>query len=105
MNLIVTTSDIQKAHTVEVKAAELNKMVAEFRDAVKNPSVDPRPLGKKLYDKLFPAALQKDLENIKADTIVWSLDGTLRYVPMAALWDGEKYLVERYTNAAINYLQ
>jgi len=101
LNLIVTTSDIQKAHTVEVKAADLNKLVAEFRDAVKNPVLDPRPLGKKLYDKLFPAALKKDLENIKADTIVWSLDGTLRYVPMPALWDGEKYLVQRYSNAVL----
>ncbi len=101
LNLIVTTSDVQKAHTVNIKAAELNKLVAEFRDAVKNPAVDPRPLGKQLYDKLFPAALQKDLDNIKADTIVWSLDGTLRYVPMAALYDGEKYLAERYTNAVL----
>ena len=101
LNLILTTSDIQKAHTVNIKAADLNKLVAEFRDAVKNPNVDPRPLGKQLYDKLFPAALQKDLKNIGADTLVWSLDGTLRYVPMAALWDGEKYLVERYTNAVL----
>lgn len=101
LNLIVTTSDIQRAHTVEVKATDLNKLVTEFRSAVKDPSVDPRPLSKMLYDKLFPAALQKDLQNIKADTIIWSLDGTLRYVPVAALWDGEKYLVERYTTAVL----
>ncbi len=33
-------------------------------------------------------------------TILWSLDGNLRYVPMAALYDGEKkqYLVERYNH-------
>ncbi len=101
LNLIVTTAGIQKAHTVDISSNDLNKLVVEFRDAVKNPSVDPRPLGKQLYDKLFPAELQKDLANIKADTIVWSLDGTLRYVPMAALWDGEKYLVERYNNAIL----
>lgn len=101
LNLIVTTSDVQKAHTVEIKAADLNKLVADFRETVKNPNLDPRSLGKQLYDKLFPAALQKDLENIKADTVVWSLDGTLRYVPMSALWDGEKYLVERYNQAVI----
>ena len=101
LNLILTTSDIQKAHTVDIKAADLNKLVAEFRDAVRDPKVDPRHLGKQLYDKLFPAAIVKDLNNIKADTIVWSLDGTLRYVPMAALFDGEKYLVERYTNAVL----
>jgi CHAT domain-containing protein len=29
---------------------------------------------------------------------MWSLDGVLRYVPMAALHDGDVYLVERYRN-------
>ena len=101
LNLIVTTSDIQRAHTVNITDTELNKLVADFRQAVQNPKVDPRALGKQLYDKLFPADLQKDLDNIQADTIVWSLDGTLRYVPMSALWDGRHYLVERYSNAVI----
>lgn len=101
LNLIVTTSKINRAHTVDIKAADLNKLVVEFRDAVKNPAVDPRPLGKKLFDVLFPADLQKDLAGVDADTIVWSLDGTLRYVPIAALWDGKNYLAERYANAVI----
>lgn len=101
LSLIVTTSDIQTAHTVNVKAVDLNRLVSDFRNAVKDPRIDPRPFGKKLYDQLFPPGLQKDLANISADTIVWSLDGTLRYVPISALWDGEKYLAERYTNAVI----
>jgi CHAT domain-containing protein len=29
---------------------------------------------------------------------MWSLDGALRYVPMAALYDGKRYLVERFRN-------
>jgi CHAT domain-containing protein len=29
---------------------------------------------------------------------MWSLDGNLRYIPIAALHDGEKYLVETYRN-------
>ncbi|CAN5208802.1 hypothetical protein BH20ACI1_BH20ACI1_11050 [soil metagenome] len=101
LNLIVTTSKINRAHTVDIKAADLNKLVVEFREAVKNPRVDPRPLGKKLFDVLFPEGLQKDLAGVDADTIVWSLDGTLRYVPIAALWDGKQYLVERCANAVI----
>jgi CHAT domain-containing protein/Tfp pilus assembly protein PilF len=101
LNLIVTTADSQRAHTVNVKAVDLNRLVADFRAEVKNPLVDPRSTGKKLYDLLFPDALQKDLANIKADTIVWSLDGTLRYMPVAALWDGRQYLVERYANVVI----
>ena len=101
LNLIVTTSDAQRAHTVKIKASELNRLVLEFREAAKNPNVDPRNAGKKLYDVLFPAALQKDLDNIGADTIVWSLDGTLRYAPVAAIWDGQKYIIERYAISII----
>ena len=102
LSLIVTTADAQRAHQVDVSAADLNNLVFQFRDAVKNPEVDPRPLGKKLYDVLFPAELQKDLDGVKADTIVWSLDGTLRYAPISALSpDGKTYLAERYANAVI----
>lgn len=101
LNLIVTTSDAQRAHTIDIKAADLNKLVFEFRADIKNRRVDPRVAGKKLYDKLFPASLQKDLEGIKADIIIWSLDGTLRYVPISALWDGKQYLVEKYKNVLI----
>lgn len=101
LNIIVTTARVSRAHVVELKADALNKLVAEFRAAVTNPSLDSRPAGKRLYDALFPAGLKKDLAGVEADTIVWSLDGALRYVPMAALWDGEKYLAERYAGAVI----
>jgi CHAT domain-containing protein len=68
---------------------------------LRNPGLDPRTAGKALYDKLFPATLKKDIDAIMADTILWSLDGTLRYIPVAALWDGDKYLVESYKNVMI----
>ena len=102
LSLIVTTADAQRAHQVDVSAADLNNLVFQFRDAVKNPEVDPRPMGRKLYDVLFPAELRKDLDGVKADTIIWSLDGTLRYAPIPALSpDGKTYLAERYANAVI----
>ena len=31
-------------------------------------------------------------------TLLWSLDGVLRYLPMAALYDGHRYMVERFNN-------
>ncbi len=101
LNLIVTTARTYRAYSVEIKAADLNKLVLEFREAVKDRNSDPRAAGKKLYDALFPAGLQKDLASIRADKIVWSLDGTLRYAPIAALWDGKRYLVEKYANSVI----
>ena len=101
LNLILTTPTGQSSYRVSVKREEIDSLVQRFRTALRNPRVDPTADGKKLYDILFPAGLQKELANLKADTIIWSLDGTLRYVPMAALWDGEKYLAQRYKQAVI----
>jgi CHAT domain-containing protein len=101
LNLIVTTVKDSHVHTVDIKAAYLNKLVLKFRAAVKNPNIDPRATGKELYGVLFPSDLQKELANVKADTIVWSLDGTLRYAPLSALWDGKQYLAEKYANSVI----
>ncbi|HUR98298.1 MAG TPA: CHAT domain-containing protein, partial [Pyrinomonadaceae bacterium] len=105
LNIIVTTADVQRAHTINISEANLNKLVADFRRALTSPAagkaIDPRPAGQKLYDILV-TPIEGDLAGIKADTIVWSLDGTLRYLPMAALWDKEKgYLAERFANSVV----
>lgn len=101
LNIIVTTSETQRAHTVDITESEVNRLVADFRQAVTNPNVDPRPSGQKLYDVLVKP-IEADLEGVKADTILWSLDGTLRYVPVSALWDSEKgYLVERFASGVL----
>ncbi len=105
LNIIVTTADVQRAHTVDISEAALNKLVADFRQALTSPAggkpIDPRPAGQKLYDILVKP-IEGDLAGIRADTIVWSLDGTLRYLPMAAVWDKQRgYLAERFANAVI----
>lgn len=53
-----------------------------------------------LYNILI-APIEKDLQGARAKTLVWSLDDVLRYVPLAALYDGKQYLVERYQNVVI----
>ena len=102
LNIIVTTSRTQRAHAVKKTAEEINKLVAKLREALTSPQYDPRPASQQLYD-LLVKPMEGDLAGIKADTIVWSLDGTLRYIPPAVLWDREKgYLAERYANVIIN---
>jgi len=98
--VILTTGQTQVDRKTEIKAAELNQKLNCFLMALMNPRVDPRPLGKELYDILVKP-LEKDLKRGKFTTILWSLDGALRYVPIAALWDGEHYLAERYQNGII----
>lgn len=79
----------------------LNALIGEFREAATDPTIDPRPAGQKLYDLLIKP-LEADLQSAEADTIVWSLDASLRYVPVAALYDARHgYLAERYANVVI----
>jgi CHAT domain-containing protein len=101
LNIIVTTANTQRAHTIGEPAEEINQLVAEFRRALTDPRVDPRPAGQKLYDILLKP-IEGDLKGIDADTILWSLDGTLRYIPIAAVWDKDKgYLAERFSSVVL----
>jgi CHAT domain-containing protein len=96
-HVILTTPDFQKGYEVPIKAADLNRKVLEFRDVLQNPKYDPLPLAQELY-KILIAPVAKDLEKAKAQILMWSLDGVLRYLPVAALNDGKQYLVEQYRN-------
>ncbi len=93
--MILTTADFQKGYEYPIKAADLNRKVLEFREALQNPKLDPLPLAQELYQILF-GPVAKDLAKSKTQTIMWSLDGVLRYVPVSALHDGKQYLVEQY---------
>ena len=94
-HVLLITPDSREAKEYPIKVADLNKKVLAFRRALENEQVDPRHLAKELYDILV-APIAKDLEEAHAKTLMWSLDGTLRYLPIAALYDGRQYLVERY---------
>ncbi len=98
--VILTTPNTQVDGKTEIPAAELNKKVLAFREAVQNPRVDPRPLAQELYNILVKP-IEKQLEGAQAKTLIWSLDGTLRYVPLAALYDGRQYMVEKYEQVII----
>lgn len=96
--IVLMTEDESKVFEVPVKADDLNGKLLEFYALLQSPSYDPRPLGKELYDIIFKP-VEAELHKAGARTLMWSLDGSLRYVPVAALWDGERYLIESYQHA------
>ncbi|MDD5612398.1 MAG: tetratricopeptide repeat protein, partial [Gallionella sp.] len=98
LHILLTTPDVVLARKVPVGAAELNRQVQQFRTALGNPRADPRPAGRSLYDLLI-APVQADLAQAGAKMLMVSLDGALRYVPLAALYDGRQYLAENYALA------
>ncbi|WP_027801161.1 CHAT domain-containing protein [Paraburkholderia dilworthii] len=95
VSIMLTTPNVQIARTTRISSRRLNQQVARFRMAVQDPRSDPRPYAKLLYDELI-GPIADYLRDAKADTLMLSLDGTLRYVPFSALYDGQKYLVERF---------
>lgn len=62
------------------------------------------PQLQKMYDLVIrPEAAE--LEASKVETLVFVLDGVLRNIPMTALHDGQKFLVEKYSVALTPGLQ
>jgi CHAT domain-containing protein/Tfp pilus assembly protein PilF len=96
-HVILVTPTVQLAREYPIKSADLNKKVAAFRDALLDPDSEPVPQARDLY-KILVAPIAKDLEGAQATTLMWSLDGVLRYLPVSALHDGHAYLLEKYRN-------
>ena len=74
---------------------EINRLINDFLVRLKAAGGDLRRESKALHDALI-APIQADLDGFAAQTLMVSLDGTLRYLPFAALHDGNRYLIERY---------
>jgi CHAT domain-containing protein len=97
-SIILVTPEVQIAREYPIKASELYAKALAFREILEDPRRDARPLAQELY-RILIAPIANDLRETRAETLMWSLDGILRYIPVAALHDGEKYMVERYRNA------
>jgi CHAT domain-containing protein len=100
ISIIVVTASATVAREFAISESELNKKVAAFEGVLRNPAQDPRPLAQELYAALI-APVKSDLDQAGAQTLVWSLDGVLRYVPIAALYDGKQYVLENYDTVTI----
>lgn len=72
---------------------EFRRGLERFRDLV----YDPKP-AQNLYD-LIIRPFAADLEKAQIKTLVFVQDGILRSIPMAALHDGNKFLIENYAIA------
>lgn len=100
--ILVITPATRVAREIPIKKTDLqlevftlSRMLSSHRstEEIQKASQD-------IYNVLV-TPIEKDLAGAKAQTLIWSLDDVLRYVPVAALYDGKQYLVERYRTALI----
>jgi CHAT domain-containing protein len=98
LRMILTTPDAQLAREAPVSAAELHRAILDYRRKLENPLRWPRQESQQLYRWLLQP-LEADLQQAGAKLLMLSLDGALRYVPIAALHNGKQYVIERYALA------
>lgn len=93
-------------YTTTISQSEVETTLDKLRQNLEKPITAPegKQLGKKVYDWLIQP-ISTELDQQKIETLVFVLDGALRNVPLSTLYDGQRYLIERYSLALSPGLQ
>ncbi|MCG8367018.1 MAG: CHAT domain-containing protein, partial [Pseudanabaenales cyanobacterium] len=96
LELVLVTADTAPVRrTVAVPRTELNRAIGQLRYALESPDRNAEAPAQQLYDWLI-RPIATDLAQAQADTIIYAPDLRLRYIPLAALHDGEQWLIQTY---------
>jgi CHAT domain-containing protein len=99
VELLLTLPDGMKRFTTRVDAARLTNEIRAFRMRLERRTTHQYyPHARQLYDWLI-RPLAAELERHQVETLIIVPDGALRTIPLAALHDGERFLVARYAVA------
>ncbi len=83
-----------------VTQKQLDETVETFRKQIGSPYSNLnqfKATSTQLYNWLIPPELQAELKTNPKQHLIFSLDHVTRYIPVAALFDGQRYLAQRYT--------
>ncbi len=84
----------------DVEAKKLRRVAKEFYMEVSDPRTTGWPAARQLYKWLI-APLEADLKEAGINTLLFYLDQELRSIPLAALYDGQNFLIENYNFSLI----
>jgi CHAT domain-containing protein len=87
-------------HTVKRSQSEVESVLKQLRQSLNEPDkiAEVKSLSQQVYSWLIQP-IESDLNSSGVKTLVFVLDGALQSVPMAALYDGKQFLVEKYAVA------
>ncbi len=93
-------------YSTSISKNKVEETIQKLRTDIEERKIgkDDRAQFHKLYTWLLQPA-EKYLENNKIDSLIFVLDGYLRNIPPAALYDGKQYLIEKYSIALSPGLQ
>ena len=87
-------------YTINKSQNEVEEILTRLREYLLEPDrvEEVQSLSQQVYGWLIKN-IESDLEKSGVKTLVFVLDGALRNVPMATLYDGEQYILEKYSIA------
>lgn len=86
-----------KNYQVNLTAQELQEEISSFRLSLEDfTSSDYSMPAQKFYNLLLRPMIS-ELEEAKVSTLVFVNDGILRNIPMAVLYNGKQFLIQKYT--------
>ncbi|WP_052128389.1 CHAT domain-containing protein [Neosynechococcus sphagnicola] len=93
-------------YSVSLPPGQVEKILEQLQQQLTRPYTTPegKALARQVYDWLIRPA-EAMLAQYQVETLAFVMDGSLRNLPMAALYDGRHYLVERYRIARAPGLQ
>ena len=97
-HIFITLPNVTLHKQSDVSKVELSRMTFDALVAIEARSADTTDKLKALYDVVVRLVAQ-DLKEAGVEVVMLNLDGFLRYLPFAALYDGERYFVEDYAVA------
>ncbi|MEM8501555.1 MAG: CHAT domain-containing protein [Cyanobacteria bacterium P01_D01_bin.1] len=93
--ILITAEGLPTHHSVDVSKAQLTQTVGQLQSQLSADSLDPTATAQRLYRWLV-APLDRHLETQSIESIIYLPDSILRYIPLAALHDGQQWLAQKY---------
>ena len=94
------SSIVSKYQLTGLTGDKTQRLIQQFRLKIQDSGTFYKAIGQRLYQLLIEP-IEADLAADNADTIALSLDSELLGLPIQALNDGEKFLVEKYAVAVV----
>jgi CHAT domain-containing protein len=98
LELLVSIDGLISHYSVDVDAVSLAGEVSELRELLENVEQGYLDAGQRLYDWVV-APYASELVSAGVETLVFINDGALRGLPIAAMYDGQQFLIEQYALA------
>ena len=96
VEMLLSNGKVIKRYSSEISRKEITRMITKFRSEIQvnTGTREYLKLAQELYNFII-RPIEAEIDYSRANTLVLVPDGPLRTIPISALHDGEKFLVEK----------